>query len=115
VSEQDDTALEIERDDRGRTAVVTVVGEVDVTTGAALRVALGEALNDPAIDDVVADLRSVSFLSSTGIATLVDAHGEARHHGKVLTVAVGDSRAVSRPLLVAGVDKILNLDADLRG
>jgi anti-anti-sigma factor len=89
--------------------VLSVRGEVDVVTGTQLRSALAVQLNDPAVKKVTADLRSVTFMSSTGIAVLVDAHWEAGQHGKPLQVTVGDNHAVLHPLRMTGVDQVLNV------
>jgi anti-sigma B factor antagonist len=105
--------LAIQRDRRDRTVVVTVSGELDVVSGAGLRTALGEELNDPGVEQVIADLTAVTFLSSTGIAALVDAEGEARHHGKTMKVVTGGVRAVERPIQLTRVDEMLALYPDL--
>jgi anti-anti-sigma factor len=59
---------------------------------------------------VTADLRPVTFMSSTGIAVLVDAHWEAGQRGKELRVLVGDNHAVLQPLRMTGVDQVLHIE-----
>ncbi len=95
-------------DDRGGQVVVS--GEIDVATGTKLRARLAASLADPEVDRVTADMRSVTFMSSTGIAVLLDAHSEAEQAGKSLTFHTGANRAVLNPLRMSGVDALLNLD-----
>lgn len=92
--------------------VLSVSGEIDVATGTKLRAALADRVADPAIRRVVADLTAVTFMSSTGIAVLVDAHSEASRAGKSLVLLTGQNRAVLHPLQISGVDRLLNLDPD---
>lgn len=92
-----------------RLLVVVVTGEIDVATGTRLRNKLAHALNDSGIDQVVVDLRSVSLMSSTGIAALVDAHWQADQQRKLMSVVVGNNRAVAHPLHITGVDQMLDL------
>lgn len=95
-------------DNRGGEIVVS--GEIDVATGTKLRTTLAESLADPEVDRVVADMRSVTFMSSTGIAVLLDAHSEAEQSGKSLIYRTGANRAVLNPLRMSGVDALLHLD-----
>jgi anti-anti-sigma factor len=107
------SAVPVPGDDDGghpdRTAVLMVGGEIDVATGTKLRSELAASLADPDVDRVIADLTSVTFMSSTGIAVLVDAHAEADQVGKPLSLITGHNRAVLNPLRVSGVDRLLNL------
>lgn len=108
----DGVHVSVHRDPAQRSALVTVTGEIDVLTGTRLRAALGEELTEPGIKHVAVDLRPVTLMTSTGIAALLDAQSEAKQGGKSLTIAVGDNRAVLRPLQVTGVESLLNLRPD---
>lgn len=101
---QDDPEL------RAPSTVLVVEGEIDVATGTKLRAALAASLAEANVDVVVADLRAVTFMSSTGIAVLVDANAEAKHVGKSLRLLTAGNRAVLGPLRTTGVDALLNLD-----
>ena len=57
--------------------VVSVWGEVDLATVAAVRDALSEAV-ESATDEIVVDLTHVSFMGSTGIRELVRIHDAVR-------------------------------------
>lgn len=87
----------------GAVTVLAADGEIDVATGPQLRAALSRALSEPGVDAVVVDLGAVTFMGSTAIAVLVDAHWEAGQVGRSLRLVVGSSRAVMRPLEAAGV------------
>ena len=59
--------------------VVAADGEVDLATSPRLRAALLEAIEEQ--DRVLVDLRAVTFMDSTGIATLLAAAEAARRRG----------------------------------
>src|SRR4051794_19150977 len=78
-------------------AVVLAGGEVDLESSPRLREAIDEALRQ--YDTVHVDLRAVTFLDSTGIATLLGAAESARRSDIALTLQV--SRVVRRVLELA--------------
>ena|SRR5829696_2682318 len=86
-------------------AIVAADGEVDLETSPMLREALDEALRLYA--RVHVDLRAVTFLDSTGIATLLGVAEVARRSEVELTLQV--SQVVRRVLELAGVDATLPL------
>jgi anti-sigma B factor antagonist len=65
-------------------AVVSVRGEVDLVSCDELRRALHEALQSST--HAVVDLAELSFIDSSGLSVLVDAHRKARDAGGVLVV-----------------------------
>jgi anti-sigma B factor antagonist len=75
----------------GDVPVVTVAGEIDVTSAPTLREAL-EAQTGEGVGVVVVDLRQVSFLDSTALGVLVAAHKERREHDGELRLAVDEPR-----------------------
>ena len=89
----------------GRVGLLTPAGELDVAVAADLRAALREAVaTDAAV--VVLDLRDVTFLDSTVLGVVVEAHrslGEARRlrvvHAKGLAL---------RTLQLTGLDGVLD-------
>ncbi len=96
-------------------AVVLVVeGEVDTLTAPRLESDLGEALQAATTDagTVVADLTGVTFLSSSGLAVLIQTARRAAAAGVPLRL-VAVTRAVTRPLTVTGADVLFDIHADV--
>jgi anti-sigma B factor antagonist len=80
--------LQLEPITVGDCAVVRVTGEIDVYTAPGLR----DALNRPGSDHVVADLRGVTFLDSTGLGVLVGALKRLQRRGGSLKIVIGTGR-----------------------
>jgi anti-sigma B factor antagonist len=81
-----DFDLSVEHDERG-TCRLTVRGELDLATAARLEQALAEAG-----DDVLLDLRGLTFMDSTGVRVLLEA-AEAGPAGlRIVLPASGDVR-----------------------
>ncbi|HEY4021503.1 MAG TPA: STAS domain-containing protein [Pseudonocardiaceae bacterium] len=79
--------------------VLTVAGEIDMTTAPALEDAVRQSLAErPA--RLVIDLTGAEFLSSAGIAVLVLAH---RNGAGVALRVVASDRVVLRPLELTGL------------
>ena len=93
-----DVPLELAVERHDGTMVVTVAGELDMMTAPKLR----ECLMDTA-GNVVVDLLSVSFLDSSGIAVLVDAHKHLTGAGGNLSVRKPQG-TVRRALEIIGLD-----------
>jgi anti-sigma B factor antagonist len=102
--------IAITRDDRGSYSVLTVIGEVDVTTGSALRDALHELVED-GIHHHIADLRGVRFLDSTGLGILVG-HQKRLGSGGSLQVICG-SGLVGGVFRLTGVDQLIPVRSTL--
>lgn len=111
VNAQEGGGLSITEQHVNRAARLSVSGEIDVANGTQLRRKLAVSISDSTNDQVIVDMRQVTFMSSTGIAALVDAHWQADQYGKPLHVIVGDNRTVTHPLRLAGVDAVLSLHA----
>ncbi|HWN34769.1 MAG TPA: STAS domain-containing protein [Pseudonocardia sp.] len=109
----DEGLLRITPVDAGGAVVVTAAGEVDLVTGPKLRAALAELLERPAPTPVVVDLTTVTFLGSTGIAVLVDAHWQAVQLPVPLKIVVTRDGPVHRTLRTTGVDHHLSLHHDV--
>jgi anti-sigma B factor antagonist len=99
--------LRVTVDDREHYALVTVVGEVDVTTGSQLREPLHELVEQRKHRHVV-DLREVTFLDSTGLGILVSDHKRLRDRDGSLHV-VCQPGIVSRVFRLTGVDRVVPL------
>jgi anti-sigma B factor antagonist len=112
-AEASDAALGIRPVGTGTAVVVAVAGEVDVVTGPRLRAALAELLEQPQAAPVIVDLTAVTFLGSTGIAVLVDAHWQAVQLHIPLKIVVAAGGTVLRALQATGVDHHLALHHDI--
>lgn len=88
--------------------VVKVAGEVDLATAPRLREALSGLIGE-AGSRVVADLRRVSFIDSSGVETLLEAHKELGRAGGRLAVVCARGGPVAKVLGITGLDKVLSL------
>ena len=93
-------------------AVLRVGGELDLLTVPDLQARVYEAIGATS-GAVIADLTEVQFLSSTGLTLLLGLQSDLAASGRPLRLVVGGSKAVSRPLLITGLDRILELHPDL--
>jgi len=92
--------------------VLRVGGELDLLTVPDLQARVYEAVGATS-GAVVADLTEVQFLSSSGLTLLLGLQSDLTARGRPLRLVVGGSKAVSRPLLITGLDRLLELHADL--
>jgi|SRR3954468_8503574 anti-anti-sigma factor len=86
--------------DRAR-AIVTARGELDIETVVHLRTALDD-LSAAGWENVVLDLRELTFIDSMGLSLLLEADLAARRAGRSLAIVDG-SPAVARLLEVVGL------------
>jgi anti-sigma B factor antagonist len=94
---------------RGAMRVVSVVGEVDISTTPRLRGALDEAFLS-GTEQIVIDLAAVTFLDSTCIHALLSANRRARATGVDLAI-VPAPPSVHHAFATAGVDGLLSFVA----
>ena len=99
----------VEHQARDGAAVVTARGEIDLSTSPALR----EALRDPHAQApvVVLDLRSVTFMDSSGLGVIVGQNKRAREQGFRFAVAVSGAAEVERILELSGLAEALDVVA----
>ena len=93
----------------GAAARFTLEGDVDLSSGQAVRDAVCEALDEGA-REIVLDLSGVSFLDSTGLNALLNTARDVDRRGAKLRCEAphgGEPRVV---IGLAGVAKLLNLD-----
>jgi anti-sigma B factor antagonist len=91
---------------RGGVAVVSVGGEIDLSTAPAFETAITQALDDdpPAL---VIELSEVSFMASAGLRILAATQEKA---GTATAVAlVADNAAAGRPIQLTSLDKVIAL------
>jgi anti-anti-sigma factor len=88
---------------------VAVSGELDIATAPRLDAALQQP---EAATGIVLDLTRVSFIDSTGLRVLLQAHEAARHGGRQLTILPSD--VVTRLIRMTGFSQRLLNDVDDR-
>ncbi len=88
----------------GRTAVVSVSGELDLASGPELELALDGISGSP----VVIDLRRLEFMDSTGLSIIVKAHQRLEGEGRELGLVRGPAQ-VQRLFDLTGVAERLRL------
>jgi len=101
--------LTIDTATRAGAVIITVVGEVDLMTAPRLGASVRQALQQPFDGPVVIDLSRVTFLDSSGLRALLEAHSQADRAGEPLRIFVDHQRPVIRPLEATGLDKVLML------
>jgi anti-sigma B factor antagonist len=103
MTESKSNSLEITVGRSESTVTLTVRGEVDLETSAALREAFDGAIDS---GDIQVDLSAVDYMDSTGLRAVLVARDEAESRGATLRV-VAASNIVSRLIEIAGVDGLL--------
>jgi anti-sigma B factor antagonist len=105
-----DDALTIEvRHERGY-AIVTVAGEIDISTVARLRETLFEMAASGA--PLVIDLGQVSFIDSVGLAVLVGTANRAAEHGSTPQVVCAPEK-IRQLVRLTGLDRRIPLASTL--
>ncbi len=92
-------------------AVVSVSGELDLTTGAQLDACLDHELDAPGTTDLIIDLSRLRLLAARGITSLVRVDEDARARDIAVRVVV--SRPIDRVLAVLELDRHLHTHPDL--
>ncbi|MGA5499271.1 STAS domain-containing protein [Streptomyces cinereoruber] len=85
--------------------VVSLAGEIDHATSDTLRQAL--AFPDTPCPRVVADMRQVTFMDSSGINVLITAHHALAGDGGWLRLA-GPATLVMRTISIVGLDTVID-------
>jgi anti-sigma B factor antagonist len=88
--------------------IVTVEGELDLSTAATLCGEIEATFRDPGAR-VLVDLSPLEFCDSTGLRALVGVVNEARVHGVPLVIAEPTVAAAARALQIAGGVEFLPL------
>src|ERR1700730_14161709 len=91
-------------------AVVSIGGEIDLSTAPAFEAVIAEALEeDPAA--LVIELSEVTFMASVGLRILAATQEEV---GKSIPLAVvADHAAASRPMQLTGLDNVISMSPTL--
>lgn len=108
--------MNMDTQEQGGTVVVALAGEIDLQHSPNVRRQLMELMFERR--DVVVDLAAVSYMDSSGIASLVEAYQMARKNATRFVLAAV-SQPVMRVLQLARLDKVFTLadsvDAALAG
>lgn len=88
---------------------VAVHGELDAYTAPTLGERLSDLIECQGNMSVVVDLRSTTFIDSSGLSALVAAHKWLRERGGELRLS-GPGRSTVRLLEITGLDRILTVD-----
>jgi anti-sigma B factor antagonist len=91
-----------------RAIVIALGGELDVICADTFKRRLAEA-TEAEPDDVVIDLRELTFMDSTGLALLLAVNDMSRDGGFTLTLVSTGEGFPSRIFRMTGTDKILPL------
>jgi anti-sigma B factor antagonist len=87
-------------------AVVSIGGEIDLSTAPAFEAAIAGALDDdPPV--LVIELSEVRFMASAGLRILAATHEKASESARIAIVA--NNAATSRPIQLTGLDKVMSL------
>jgi anti-sigma B factor antagonist len=101
------SATTIHTTTRAGVSLVSVAGEIDLTSGGPLRAILSARLGQrPPV--LVVDLTAVVFFGAAGIRALVTAAAQARALGTTMMVVV-DHHIVLRSLRLTGADRELDV------
>ena len=95
----------------GDTTIVELSGDVDLDSSPKVRSVLLESVGNKR--GVLVDMSAVSYIDSSGIASLVEAYQSARRGGTTFAlVAVSD--AAMRVLQLARLDQVFSIHASLK-
>src|SRR5688572_29944897 len=104
--------LELDTSMDGTEAVVSLRGELDVTTAQLVRETL-EQLRTDGVNEITMDLEHLEFMDSTGLAVFLGAMKRLRGDGGDMVLAKPNGR-VSRTLVTTGLDRAFRI-IDLSG
>lgn len=99
--------MEIETTKTAEGTRIVVAGDVDLYSSPELRTAVLKAV-PKAAGGVEVDLAGVTYMDSSGVATLVEGLRSAKEHGKSF-VLVTPSAAVAKVLALARLDSVFEV------
>ncbi len=102
--------MEVKARGIGKTIIVDVKGKVDLFSSPGMRSAILEAIQSKGIAQVAVNLSEVTYVDSSGIATLVEALQLARSK-RCRFVLFGIRQAAREVLELARLDKIFDIRA----
>ena len=102
--------MKVSRDSQGDAAIYSVEGQVDMHTSPELRSALKQGLLDKS-SPIVVDLGGVTFIDSSGLATLIEALQAVGRYGGKLRLC-GLSPEVRKLFDLARLNEVFDLRDD---
>jgi anti-anti-sigma factor len=96
----------VRKHEDGPTVRLVVVGEVDADVSAALTTIVANAVGRGGVQELVMDLRRVSFLAAAGLSALLEGHAVATERGCAYRL-VHSGGIVERVLRVSGLLSVL--------
>ena len=103
-----ETEFEVDVRTEARATVVTVSGELDVASSRTLEQELAKLQQ---ATTMIVDLRTLTFIDSTGLGVLLRTHQLCKQHGRRFALACGAGQ-VSRLLSLTGLgDELLVVDS----
>lgn len=102
--------MEIETQDLGNGSLVRVSGEVDMSNSPTVRDSLMSLIKDK-VPAIVVDLGAVSYMDSSGIATLVEGLQETTSYGGKFRIA-GLADKVKQVFELARLTDVFDIYAD---
>jgi anti-sigma B factor antagonist len=100
--------LDISTTEEGRTLTLAGHGEIDYATLDTLTSELDKASRED-IDDVIVDLRKVTYIDSSGLGVLVGAHRRLKSEGRSLVLRVADPEMI-KLLAITGLDQFFAVE-----
>ena len=88
--------------------VLSLVGEMDVATVADLGAAIDQIVTNDAVTAMHIDTVKVTFVDSSGLRSLMQAHDAAVAHGLLFTLRSEPGGQVERVITLSGLDGTLN-------
>jgi len=102
--------VRIEADKTADETIITVEGDIDLYSSPELRKVVLKAVPKAAIG-VGIHLGGITYMDSSGVATLVEGLRSAKEHGKAFTL-IAPSTAVVKVLELARLDSIFEVRSD---
>ena len=100
--------IHVDRNEDEETLTLSGRGEIDYATMGTLSQALDDALQDD-LQDVVVDLREVTYMDSLGLGVLVNAHKRLTASGRSLVLRVASPELI-KLLRITGLDQLFALE-----
>jgi len=100
--------FKIEAERREQSAVVRIMGEVDLFSAPELRSTLDEVIGS-GVRHIVVDLSTVDFLDSSGLGALVGALKHLRSLGHGTIVLAAPPPAVRKILELTGINQVFEI------
>jgi anti-sigma B factor antagonist len=100
--------LEISTTEEGRTLTLAGHGELDLATLDTLTAELDKASRED-VDEVIVDLRKVTYVDSSGLGVLVGAHRRLKSEGRSLVLRIADPEMI-KLLAITGLDQFFAIE-----